>query len=84
MDDFYQLHSQKMVLLETTNDIFDKSLYKLVTGESLLAWQRVRLASLLANNGEEWATIVAKYNSGTCQYVNYLHLHCTVCGVLIM
>lgn len=64
MDDFYQLHTQRMVLLETTNNVFNKSLYKAVTYEALLAWQRVRLASMLATNGEEWANFFAVHNSG--------------------
>ncbi|XP_033098248.1 phospholipase B-like 1 [Anneissia japonica] len=64
LDDFYILGS-KMVMLQTTNNIFNKELYKHVKAESLLAWQRVRLANLLANNGSEWANIIRRYNSGT-------------------
>ncbi|XP_071963948.1 phospholipase-B 81-like [Antedon mediterranea] len=64
LDDFYILGS-KMVMLQTTNNVFNSELYTHVKPESLLAWQRVRLAHLLANNGSEWADIVSKYNSGT-------------------
>eukprot|EP01100_Stratorugosa_tubuloviscum_P012939 TRINITY_DN628_c1_g6_i1.p1 TRINITY_DN628_c1_g6~~TRINITY_DN628_c1_g6_i1.p1 ORF type:complete len:562 (+),score=236.53 TRINITY_DN628_c1_g6_i1:48-1688(+) len=64
LDDFYLL-SSKMVMLQTTNSIFNHSLYSLVVPQSLFAWQRVRIANLLANNGKEWAEAVAQYNSGT-------------------
>ena len=53
----------------------NKKLYKYVKPESLLAWQRVRVANSIAATGFEWAEAVAKYNSGTYnnQYmvVNY-------------
>ncbi|XP_038047254.1 phospholipase B-like 1 [Patiria miniata] len=64
LDDFYILGSD-MLMLQTTNDIYNQTLYKMVKPESLLAWQRVRVANLMANSGAEWGKIVAKYNSGT-------------------
>uniref|UniRef100_A0A0B6ZKH3 Phospholipase B-like n=1 Tax=Arion vulgaris TaxID=1028688 RepID=A0A0B6ZKH3_9EUPU len=64
LDDFYILGSG-LVMLETTNNVFNKSLYKYVTSKSLLAWQRVRIASMMAHSGREWTDILAKYNSGT-------------------
>lgn len=64
LDDFYLLGS-KMVLLQTTNNVFNASLYQAVQPKSLLAWQRVRVASMMAHTGKEWAEIFAKYNSGT-------------------
>lgn len=36
-----------------------------VVPESLLAWQRVRLACTMAKGGREWAKVVARHNSGT-------------------
>lgn len=64
LDDFYILGSG-MVMLQTTNNIFDTSLYDLVKPESLLAWQRVRAANYLAKDGQEWGDIMKLYNSGT-------------------
>ena len=52
-------------MLQTTNDIFNKTLYDLATSRALLAWHRVRLANWLATGGLEWAGIVSQYNSGT-------------------
>lgn len=63
LDDFYLLGSN-MVLLQTTNNVFNTSLYKYVQPKSLLAWQRVRVANMMAHNGRQWADIFSKYNSG--------------------
>ncbi|XP_060582693.1 phospholipase-B 81-like, partial [Ruditapes philippinarum] len=64
LDDFYQM-SSKLIMLQTTNNVFNTSLYSLVTPQSLLAWHRVRLANMMAHDGEEWATIFSENNSGT-------------------
>ncbi|KAK7939393.1 hypothetical protein WMY93_002719 [Mugilogobius chulae] len=64
LDDFYLLGSGLM-MTQTTNNVFNTTLFKLITPESLLAWQRVRLAHSLATTGEEWADIFSLYNSGT-------------------
>uniref|UniRef100_A0A8C2W3L2 Phospholipase B-like n=1 Tax=Chinchilla lanigera TaxID=34839 RepID=A0A8C2W3L2_CHILA len=64
LDDFYIL-SSGLILLQTTNSVYNKTLLKLVTPESLLAWQRVRVANMMADGGKSWADIFSKYNSGT-------------------
>lgn len=64
LDDFYLLDSG-LVMLQTTNNVFNASIYEKVTDKSLLAWQRVRLANMLAHNGSEWSKILSRYNSGT-------------------
>ena len=51
-------------MVQTTNGIFNKTLYDLSTPKALLAWHRVRLANWLASSGEEWANYVSQYNSG--------------------
>ena len=51
-------------MLETTNSIYNNSLYKMVTPESLLPWQRVRVASQMAHDATEWTDALTKYNSG--------------------
>lgn len=63
LDDFYIL-SSGLVLLQTTNSVYNKTLLKLVVPESLLAWQRVRVANMMASDGKQWAEIFSKYNSG--------------------
>jgi len=64
MDDYYQLSSQ-MVMLQTTNNVFNPVLFSRIKPQSLLAWQRVRVANMMANSGEEWYEEVRRYNSGT-------------------
>lgn len=44
--------------------MFNNSLLKYVSPESLLAWHRVRLANLMAHSGKEWAEVYKQYNSG--------------------
>ena len=68
LDDFYLLGSNLM-MTQTTNNVFNSSLYDTVTPSSLLAWQRVRLAHSLAHTGEEWAKTFSKYNSGEWLYI---------------
>ena len=63
LDDFYML-SSKMVMLQTTNNVFNHSLYDYVQPSSLLSWQRIRMANMMAHNGREWAEVVSRYNSG--------------------
>ncbi|XP_069441760.1 phospholipase B-like 1 isoform X1 [Ovis canadensis] len=64
LDDFYLL-SSGLVLLQTTNSVYNKTLLQHVVPQSLLAWQRVRVANMMANNGKQWAEVFSKYNSGT-------------------
>ena len=65
LDDWYAVWSSGIAVLETTNNVFNKTLYEAVKPESLFAWHRVRLANLLAHNAPEWAAIFAEDNSGT-------------------
>lgn len=68
LDDFYLLGSGLM-MTQTTNNVFNSSLFDTITPNSLLAWQRVRLAHSLAHNGEEWAETFSMYNSGEWLYI---------------
>ncbi|XP_063078139.1 phospholipase B-like 1 [Engraulis encrasicolus] len=70
LDDFYLLGSG-LLLTQTTNSIFNSSLFSTLNPRSLFAWQRVRLANVMARTGAQWSDIFSKYNSGTynCQYM---------------
>ena len=63
-DDFYITQSG-LVVIETSNNIFNTSLYDLVKPQSLLCWQRVILANRLADDAPSWNDIFSEYNSGT-------------------
>jgi len=56
-----------LTMVQTTNNIFNQSLYDFVVPQSLFAWQRVRLANSMAHTAAEWAQLVAPHNSGTCK-----------------
>ncbi|XP_041829845.1 phospholipase B-like 1 isoform X2 [Melanotaenia boesemani] len=64
LDDFYLLGSG-LLMTQTSIGIFNVSLFLQLSPHCLMTWQRVRLANSLAHNGEEWAQIFSKYNSGT-------------------
>jgi len=74
LDDFYIMDSG-LVMVQTTNGIYNYSLYDIVVPQSLFAWQRVRVANGMSTNGPQWYQLLSMYNSGTYnnQYmvVNY-------------
>jgi Phospholipase B len=49
-DDFYLLDTG-LAVLQTTNNILDASLYRLLTPSTLTSWQRVRAANMLSTTG---------------------------------
>jgi hypothetical protein len=63
LDDFYTMDSG-LVMLQTTNNVFNRTLYDYATPKALLAWQRVRLSNWLASDGQQWAFLLAQFNSG--------------------
>eukprot|EP01083_Nonionella_stella_P206909 752162_1 len=54
-----------MAVTETTNLIYNNSIYSVLSPSTLFTWQRARIANALGNNGKEWCQIFAKFNSGT-------------------
>ncbi|CUG94263.1 phospholipase B, putative [Bodo saltans] len=63
-DDFHMLDS-KLVVMETSLNVFNLSTYVHVVPESLLSWVRVMVANRLATSGSSWQNIFSQYNSGT-------------------
>ena len=68
LDDFYMMDSG-LAMVQTTNSMMNTTLYDVDNNTSprtsVLAWQRVRVASLLAGNGPEWHANMGTMNSGT-------------------
>ena len=64
LDDFY-LIGGNLAMLQTSNKIYNYSLYDLVKPQSLLTWQRVQVANWLARGGQEWTELFSRHNSGT-------------------
>ncbi len=68
-DDFYITDTQ-LAIMETTNNIFNMSLYQYVTPHNtVLYWVRNVVANRMARTGSEWVNVFALYNSGT--YVSH-------------
>lgn len=65
LDDFYAMHETSLAVTQTTNGLYNTSLYDGVVPEALPAWHRVRAANALAADGHSWAAILARHNSGT-------------------
>lgn len=63
-DDLYVL-SQNLIVIETTNPIFNQELFKLLKPETLMTWFRTVLANRISTRGSDWTTYFAKHNSGT-------------------
>jgi hypothetical protein len=63
-DDWY-LTSQMLAVMETTNEILNKTLWTNIQETTVMFWIRVIVANRMATTGEEWMNIFFKYNSGT-------------------
>ena len=63
-DDFY-VTGQGFLIAETTNNVYNMTLYELLTPRTLVAWIRARTAIYLSDTGSEWHEVFKKYNSGT-------------------
>eukprot|EP01086_Lenisia_limosa_P015701 TRINITY_DN5198_c0_g1_i1.p1 TRINITY_DN5198_c0_g1~~TRINITY_DN5198_c0_g1_i1.p1 ORF type:complete len:555 (-),score=142.75 TRINITY_DN5198_c0_g1_i1:46-1611(-) len=63
-DDFYVLGSG-LVVMETTNGVYNETILKNISPESLLFWQRVVKANTEARYPEDWVKLFVENNSGT-------------------
>uniref|UniRef100_A0A1I8EMD1 Phospholipase B-like n=1 Tax=Wuchereria bancrofti TaxID=6293 RepID=A0A1I8EMD1_WUCBA len=65
LDDFI-LASSGLAIIETTINIFNRSLYDAIKPSGQLhCWIRSIIATKLANTAKQWMQIFARYNSGT-------------------
>ncbi|GIL94293.1 hypothetical protein Vretimale_537, partial [Volvox reticuliferus] len=62
-DDWYT--TDKFVVMETTNGIYNKELYDLIQPKCVLMWQRAQVANFGAREGSEWVDLFGRQNSGT-------------------
>eukprot|EP01106_Pelomyxa_sp_JSP_P016421 TRINITY_DN6117_c0_g1_i5.p1 TRINITY_DN6117_c0_g1~~TRINITY_DN6117_c0_g1_i5.p1 ORF type:complete len:242 (+),score=32.84 TRINITY_DN6117_c0_g1_i5:985-1710(+) len=51
--------------METTNEIYNVSIHKLITPKCVLTWVRGLISTYLANTGKDWVDTFAQFNSGT-------------------
>ena len=64
VDDYY-VTSQNMVVQETTNEVYNSSLFANVVSETVPYFIRVNVANRMSSSGQEWTDLFSKYNSGT-------------------
>ena len=65
IDDFY-VTSQNLAVIETTNSVFNTSLFDAVTAAGTVPyWVRATLANRVASTAPEWHEAFYKFNSGT-------------------
>jgi len=64
-DDYYHLYPNNLLVWETTNSIFNRSLYEYVQPNTSLTWMRTLIANRMATSGQTWCNVFARYNSGT-------------------
>jgi hypothetical protein len=63
-DDYYTT-SAKLQVMETTNSVYDQTIYAATTVTTFPFWVRVMVATHTATSGAEWMTLFGKLNSGT-------------------
>jgi hypothetical protein len=65
-DDWYTLPEVNMVIVETTNNIFNTDLYNLLTPTgTVISFVRALVANRISKSPQEWVNVFARYNSGT-------------------
>lgn len=63
-DDFYAV-GQNLVVIESSLNNYNKTLYEFIKADSLPVWIRVNIANRLAESSKEWVDLFELYNSGT-------------------
>lgn len=63
-DDFYIL-SSNLVVIESSLNNYNPSLFTKIKSDALPVWIRVNLANRMAQNAKIWGEIFSKFNSGT-------------------
>lgn len=68
VDDWY-LTSNRLIVSETTNDIYNQTLNDIIASTNgngvLMTWLRTMAANALATTGPQWAQLFSRYLSGT-------------------
>ena len=64
VDDFY-ISSHGLVTIETTNSLYNDTLFSQITPNCLFTSERAMISNRISNSSKEWAENFVKYNSGT-------------------
>lgn len=77
-DDFY-IMDNGLVMLQTTNDVFNMSLFDYVTPQTVPSWIRVRVANQKSVKSSDWGPYVQQYNSGHKDFCYFTKQHALQC-----
>jgi hypothetical protein len=64
IDDYY-ITDSGLAVTETSLIVYNLTMYKDLSPETMLYWVRVALANRMATSSKDWTDIFARYNSGT-------------------
>ncbi|KAL0228878.1 hypothetical protein GEMRC1_013498 [Eukaryota sp. GEM-RC1] len=72
-DDWYTNPKYQMTITETTNNMYNTSLYDLMTPKSLWTWERSLAVSMIAKTARDFVELFVQKQSGTynCQFMAF-------------
>ncbi|KAL0224111.1 hypothetical protein P9112_003501 [Eukaryota sp. TZLM1-RC] len=72
-DDWYVNPQTEMTITETTNNLYNTSLYKIMTPRSLFTWERAMAGSMISESSREFVEHFVTLQSGTynCQFMAF-------------
>lgn len=65
-----------LVMLQTTNDVYNMTLFDYVVPQTVPSWVRVRVANQKSTKSGEWGAWVEQHNSGIVAIAINLKLNC--------
>jgi len=66
LDDYYTIAgTAELVVIETSLEVKDTSLYELLSPHTVPCWLRVMVANMLARDPSDWAALFSRLHSGT-------------------
>lgn len=64
LDDFWRTDTD-LIVMETEITVLNKSVLSYISPYGILGWQRLLIANRVADNPEDWATIMSTHSTGT-------------------
>jgi len=64
-NDDYFITDRGLIVTETTNEVYNMTLYDYVVPQTVLYWLRVIVSNRMSDNGSFWVNVFGKFNSGT-------------------
>ncbi|GMH73832.1 hypothetical protein TrST_g1913 [Triparma strigata] len=66
IDDYYTVDgTSSLIVIETSNNVYDDSAYDALTPKSVFCWARTMVANQMGVDGESWSKAFSTFHSGT-------------------